>query len=73
MNNCPWSKRALRLLNSSDINYDVEIIKNDEDFKIVNKISKHETFPQIFVDGSFFGGYDELSDLYRKNSLNSFK
>ena len=73
LNNCPWSKRAIRLLKASNINYDVQIIDSDELFKKLNQKSNHNTFPQIFVDDNFFGGFDELSNLYKKDSLKSFK
>ncbi len=48
-------------------------INNDEDFKRVNSLSKHDTFPQVFLDDIFFGGYDELSIQYKENLLESFK
>ena len=33
----------------------------------------HNTFPQIFLDDVFFGGYDELSKQAKCDYLNSFK
>ena len=63
----------MRLLNASNIDYDVQIIDSDELFKKLNQKSNHHTFPQIFVDDEFFGGFDELSNLYKKDSLKSFK
>ena len=73
LKNCPWSKRAIRLLESSNIKFDSMYINNDEDFKRVNSLSKHDTFPQVFLDDIFFGGYDELSIQYKENLLESFK
>ena len=73
LNNCPWSKRSTRLLDSLSIPYQAILIENDQDFQKVNSLSKHNTFPQIFLDDVFFGGYDELSKQAKFDYLNSFK
>ena len=73
LKNCPWSKRSLRLLNSLSIPYESFLIENDKDFQKVNSLSNHNTFPQIFLDGKFFGGYDELSKQSKLDYLDSFK
>ena len=73
LNNCPWSKRAVRLLNASDIIFDVEIIESDKQFEALNLISNQNTFPQIFLDDNFYGGYDRLFENYKKDSLKSLK
>ena len=73
LNGCPWSKRAIRLLNSLSIPHEVILIDNDESFQKIMVKSKHNTFPQIFLDDKFFGGYDELSEQAKLNKLNSFK
>ena len=73
LSNCPWSKRSIRLLNSLSIPYESFLIENDKDFQKVNSLSNHNTFPQIFLDGKFFGGYDELSKQSKLDYLDSFK
>ena len=73
LKNCPWSKRSIRLLDSFSIPYEAILIENDQDFQKVNSMSNHNTFPQIFLDDSFFGGYDELSKQAKNDYLNSFK
>ena len=73
LKNCPWSKRSIRLLDSLSIPYKAILIKNDQDFQKVNSLSNHNTFPQIFLDDVFFGGYDELSKQAKHDYLNSFK
>ena len=73
LKNCPWSKRSIRLLDSLSVPYDSILIENDKDFKKVNSLSNHNTFPQIFLDDVFFGGYDELSKQAKYDFLNSFK
>ena len=73
LNECPWSKRAIRLLNSFNIPHEVVLIDNDESFQKIMVKSKHNTFPQIFLDNKFFGGYDELSEQAKLDNLISFK
>ena len=73
LKNCPWSKRSIRLLDSLSIPYEAILIDNDQDFQKVNSLSNHDTFPQIFLDDVFFGGYDELSKQAKYDYLNSFK
>ena len=73
LKNCPWSKRSIRLLDSLSIPYEVYLIDNDQDFQKVNSLSEQNTFPQIFLDDEFFGGYDELSKQAKIDYLISFK
>ena len=73
LKNCPWSKRSIRLLDSLSIPYEEILIENDKDFQKVNSLSNHNTFPQIFLDDVFFGGYEELSKQAKNDYLNSFK
>ena len=73
LKNCPWSKRSIRLLDSLSISYEEILIDNDQDFNRVKSLSNHDTFPQIFLDDVFFGGYDELSKQAKFDYLNSFK
>ena len=73
LKNCPWSKRSIRLLDSLSVPYEAILIENDKDFQKVNSLSNHNTFPQIFLDDVFFGGYDELSKQAKYDYLKSFK
>ena len=73
LKDCPWSKRAIRLLNSLSIPHESILIENDEIFYSVMNKSNHNTFPQIFLDNQFFGGYDELFKQSKKDYLNSFR
>ena len=73
LEDCPWSKRAVRLLNSLSVPHEIKLIDNDESFQKIMIKSNHNTFPQIFLDGKFFGGYDELSEQVKMDKLNSFK
>tara|TARA_Y100001968_G_scaffold313156_1_gene337065 strand:+ start:30094 stop:30711 length:618 start_codon:yes stop_codon:yes gene_type:complete len=73
LNNCPWSKRAIRLLKGLNIPYKQIVVKGDEDFNLINNITKVNTFPQIFIDDIFVGGYDSLLMLNQSGDLNKYK
>jgi len=73
LKDCPWSKRAIRLLNSLSVPHEVALIDNDESFQKIMVKSNHNTFPQIFLDNKFFGGYDQLSEQAKLDELSSFK
>ena len=73
LKNCPWSKRSIRLLDSLSIPYERILIENDQDFQKVRSLSNHNTFPQIFLDDVFFGGYDEIAKQAKLDYLKSFK
>ena len=67
---CPWSKRALNLLDSNDIKYKYSVITNDEEFQYIINRTSINTFPQIFINNEFIGGYSELLDLSNSGILN---
>jgi len=68
---CPWSARAIRMLKILQVEHEIKVIKNDNDFKSLNKITKYSSFPQIFINGEFIGGYSELADLHSSGKLNN--
>tara|TARA_Y100001968_G_scaffold191429_1_gene175393 strand:+ start:395 stop:1012 length:618 start_codon:yes stop_codon:yes gene_type:complete len=69
LDNCPWSKRAIRKLDQLNIPHKIILISSDSDFERVNKKSNANKFPQIFIDGNYIGGYDELINLNEKGKL----
>ncbi len=66
---CPWSTRAIRMLRTLQVAHEIKIIKNDNDFKSLNKITNYTSFPQIFINGEFIGGYSELTELHASGKL----
>ena len=67
--NCPWSARAIRMLRILQVAHEITVIKNEDDFKSLNKITNYTTFPQIFMNGEFIGGYSELAELHSSGRL----
>ncbi len=66
---CPWSKRALKLLDSNQIKYNYYLITSDEEFSKIRNRTSMNTFPQVFIKNQFIGGYSELSSLSNKGDL----
>jgi len=66
---CPWSKRALKLLDSYHINYNYYLIISDVEYKKISNRTSINTFPQIFIKNEFIGGYSELLELSNKGNL----
>ena len=62
--NCPWSKRAIRMLRTLQVPHEIKVIENDNDYKSLNDRSNYSSFPQIFINGEFIGGYSELAELH---------
>ena len=61
---CPWSARIKRLLDSSKTTYNNILIKDDNDFNIIKERSGSSTFPQVFIDGQYIGGYTEFLSYF---------
>jgi len=68
--NCPWSERAIRMLRTLQVAHEINVITNNNDFKYLNKITNYSSFPQIFINGEFIGGYSELAELHSSGKLN---
>ena len=67
---CPWSTKAIQILRKLHIEHEIKVIENDNDFKSLNKVTDYTTFPQIFINGEFIGGYSQLAELHSSGKLN---
>ena len=70
---CPWCSRALRLLRTLDLPHTVITVNDDSTFKSVQSRSGMGTFPQVFVDGTVIGGYDDLTTLHAAGDLEALR
>lgn len=69
---CSYCVRAKALLDSKGAVYQEHDATADEAVRRgVCQRSGHRTFPQIFVDGTFLGGCDEVLALNRKGQLDA--
>ena len=70
---CPWCSRALRLLRTLDLPHTVITVNDDSTFKSIQSRSGMGTFPQVFVDGTVIGGYDDLTTLHAAGELEALR
>ena len=70
---CPWCSRALRLLRTLDLPHTVTTVNDDTTFTSVQSRSGMRTFPQVFVDGTVIGGYDDLTTLHAAGDLEALR
>ena len=69
---CPWSGRALALLESNRIEhtyFDLDTYGGDSVLRELKNETKQDTVPYIFVRGRFIGGYNALDELHRLGQL----
>lgn len=66
INNCGYCEAAKTLLNNKALPFKEININNNNQLKIdlINKTG-HRTLPQIFIDGAFIGGYNELKQFLK--------
>ncbi len=69
---CPYCIRAKKLLKSKGIAY--EELRVDSDKKLrkeMERRSRRDSVPQIFIGKTHVGGYDDLAALNRKGELDT--
>ncbi len=71
LDKCPYCFNAKRLLTSKGINFEeIRLANLDDDLlKQISKKSGVTTVPQIYVNGKFIGGCDDIYMLERQNKL----
>lgn len=70
--NCSFCEKAMKLLDQEQIRY--KYVDWSECRELVERIKreqKHMTFPKVFIDGAFVGGYTELKRLHKNKLLQS--
>ena len=70
---CPWCSRALRILRTLDLPHTVTTINDDDAFQAVQQRSGMTTFPQVFIDGTVIGGYDNLAAMQAAGELDALR
>ena len=61
---CPYCIRAKELLIQKNVEFDEVVIDHDQKaMENLTAISGSDSVPQIFVDGDYIGGCDELYQL----------
>jgi glutaredoxin len=71
-NSCPWSGRAIRLLEDHKVDYDYVDLDDSDNEHYGSRLiaeTRQNTTPWIFVRGQFIGGFNALSELQRAGQL----
>ena len=67
---CPYCIRAERLLKKRGATIEIiDVGKNPQLWKDMEKRTKRNTVPQIYIDDLHIGGFDDLSDFDRAGKL----
>src|ERR1041384_4661740 len=69
---CPWSGRALALLESARIEhsyFELDSYGGDTVLRDLKLETKQDTVPFVFVRGRFVGGYNALDEIHRLGQL----
>jgi glutaredoxin 3 len=67
---CPYCHRAIKKLDQKGVEYtNINVSKNREEFDEIMKETGWDTVPQIFIDGVFIGGCDDLFALDDQGKL----
>ncbi len=67
---CPYCMRARRLLDKKGVTY--QEINVDDDPALwdeMQRVSKRNTVPQIFIDDFHVGGFDDMAELDMEGRL----
>ena len=67
---CPFCVRAKELLDSQGIDYEtIDLSDNPEELMALKERTGMRTVPQIFIDGEFIGGFQELVAFQNSGQL----
>ena len=71
-NYCPYCTAAKALLRSKNVRFDEVDVTSDPSRRAeMEQLSQRRTVPQIFIDGTPIGGYDEAQRLDAEGELDS--
>ena len=66
---CPFCQRAYQLLESKSIAFKKRYVKDQNDWNEVMEATGRNTVPQVFINGTHIGGFDELSAAEQSGKL----
>ena len=69
---CPYFEHAKNLLNQKKVSFqEIRIDLNEKERDIMIERSGRRTVPQIFINGTPIGGYDDLANLEKSGKLDA--
>ena len=68
---CPYCKRAAAILKQKNVEFqELDVTQDQETFDKAIAKSGCRTVPQLFVDGEYIGGHDDMVALEAQGKLN---
>lgn len=68
---CPYCVRAKSLLHDAGIEFEELVLNRDYSESTIRSVSGSATVPQIFIDGEYIGGSEELEEWMNSTSRNA--
>ncbi len=68
---CPFCQGAYRLLEDLGIPFQKRYVKNQNDWDEVMEKTGRATVPQVFINGTHVGGFDDLSAAQQSGRLDA--
>ncbi len=66
---CPFCQRAYQLLEQKNIPFTKRYVKSASDWDEVMEMTGRNTVPQVFINGTHVGGFDDLSAANQSGKL----
>ncbi|CAM6108233.1 unnamed protein product [Calypogeia fissa] len=67
---CGFSNTCIQILNQCNVPYETVNILEDESLRQgVKEYSRWPTYPQLYIDGEFYGGCDITTEAYQSGDL----
>ena len=67
---CGFSARAVGILKDLAVPFkDVDVLADQEKWQAVKELSDWPTIPQVYVNGVFLGGGDQLAEMHAAGDL----
>ncbi len=68
---CPFCAKAKAMLSERDMTFDEISLGHDASLRSVRAITGRETVPQVFIDGAYIGGSEELAAYFAEREQNA--
>jgi glutaredoxin-like protein len=68
---CPYCVRAKGMLHDADIQFEELVLNRDYSESTIRAVSGKATVPQIFINGEYIGGSEDLEAWMAQNSRNA--
>jgi len=67
---CGFSNTVVQILNSCGAEFEAVNILDSEELRVgMKEYSMWPTFPQVYIDGDFYGGCDVMIEAFQNGSL----